>query len=147
MSRNSQINKTNPKIQASCLSDSWTTLECLNLNDDFDLLIKKITEVKLNASISVLSIKIITANDINELCSINLKKLQQKFKNKSIVIFVAAKDDQKFLIYWKSKDIRQVLFLSPYKDYFCENDKDVCEFAAEFLVTSLQNGHLGENYD
>lgn len=89
-------------------------------------------------------IKIVTSKDTNELSTINLKKLQQKVKNKSIVIFVAQEGNKKYLIYWKSKDIRQVLFLSAYKESFGELDKCVCEFVADFLVHSLQNGYLGE---
>ncbi|KAL7014918.1 hypothetical protein ACKWTF_016194 [Chironomus riparius] len=137
--------KTNQNSASNKIDKSWTTFACENLNNDFDLIIQKINEIKVISSNSVLRIKIITANDTNELCSINVKKLQQKSKNKSIVIFVAAKDDKKFLIYWKSKDVRQVMFLSSYRDYFSEHDKDVCEFAAEFLVNSLQDGHLGIN--
>jgi hypothetical protein len=108
------------------------------------LLIGKIAALKLIEPNQVLTIKVFTTEEPNEFCSINLKKLQQKFKNKSIVIFVAQEDDRKFLIYWKSKDIRQILFLSSYRDSFNELDKSICEFAADFLVSSLQSGYLGE---
>ena len=135
---------TNQKNVDNKINKPWTTFYCENMNDDFDVIIQKISEIKFNTQSCVLKIKVITTNDANELCSINVKKLQQKCKNKSIVIFVSAKDEQKFLIYWKSKDIRHVLFLSSYKENFSVNDKDVCEFAAEFLVNSLENEHLGK---
>lgn len=114
------------------------------MNDNFDFVIENIKTLKSIDTSQVLMIKIVTSKDTNELSTINLKKLQQKVKNKSIVIFVAQEDKKKYFIYWKSKDFRQILFLNAYKESFGELDKDVCEFAADFLVHSLQNGYLGE---
>jgi len=90
-------------------------------------------------------LKINTDENFDELSTINLKKLQQKFKNKSTVILIAANKGTRFHIYWKSKDSRKVLSLKPYNDCFSEADKDLCEFVADFLAGCLQNEHSGES--
>ena len=96
-----------------------------------------------SSSSSVLKYKIRIDENFNEIETINLKKLQSKFVNQSVVLFIAANDETKFYIYWKSKDSQQVLSLKPHADYFSEADKDLCEFVANFLADSLQSGHLG----
>jgi len=141
---NCSTNQTSHKNKIINSPESWTTLKCENLNDNFDFVIENIKTLKSIDASQVLMIKIVTSKDTNELSTINLKKLQQKVKNNSIVILIAQEDNLRYLIYWKSKDIRQILYLSAYKENFGVLDKCVCEFAADFLVHSLQNGYLGE---
>lgn len=93
---------------------------------------------------NILKLKINIEEDFNEISTTELKKLQKKFKNISILIFITALNDSKFVIYWKSKDIRKVLRLKSFKDNFIENDKCVYEFVAEFLEGTLKKGHLGK---
>lgn len=73
----------------------------------------------------------------------DLKKIQLKFVSRSIVIFITSNHETRYHIYWKSKDISEILFLKPYEYYFSENDKDLCEFVANFLANSLEDKHLG----
>jgi len=88
-------------------------------------------------------LKINIDQQFDELSTINLKKLQQKFKNQSFVIFVAANYGTRFHIYWKSKDSQKVLSLKPYNGCFSGTDKDLCEFVTDFLADSLIKGHSG----
>ena len=85
-------------------------------------------------------LKIKIDQDFEELSTIDLKKLRKKFKNISTLIFIAASNDTKFVIYWKSKDIRKIL---RFKDNLFENDKCVYEFVVDFLEGELIKGHLG----
>jgi len=126
------------KNQNDVGDESWRTFDCVSLSDVFNFINDEIT------SKNVIKIKITVENDLSELSLVNQKKLLQKFKNKSVLIFIAAKDDSKFLIYWKSKDIKQLLSLKAYKEIFCRNDKDLCEYVADFLADLLKIGHLGE---
>ena len=75
---------------------------------------------------------------------INYQKLNETFKNESVVIFVSSNNDQNFNIYWKSSKIQLFLTLKPYKGRFSEKDKDLFEYVADILDNSLQNKHLGE---
>jgi len=93
---------------------------------------------------NVLKLKINIEEDFDELSTTELKKLQKKFKNISVLIFIAASNDTKFVIYWKSKEIRKFLRLKSFKDNFIENDKCVYEFVVEFLEGALRKGHLGK---
>ena len=106
--------------------------------------LKLLNEPALNEAFKVLKLKIIIDGNFTELSTINLKKLQQKFKNQSFVIFIAANNDTRFHIYWKSKDSQKVLSLKPYNDCFPEPDKDLCEFVSNSLASCLENGHTGE---
>jgi len=91
----------------------------------------------------IFKFRIIIDEMFNELVPKSTRKLQQIFKKRSLVVYIASKENRKFLIYWKSKDIRQILSLKPYHDTLSEKDKHICEFAVEFLANSLRNGHLG----
>jgi hypothetical protein len=93
----------------------------------------------------ILLIKIIISEDFKAITLLNLKKLQKKFKSQNIVIFISSVNRNKFMIYWKSKDIQQLLTLKPYGKIFIDVDQLLCEFAVEFLIKSLENGHLGKN--
>jgi len=96
------------------------------------------------SSNKVLKYKIKICENFSEFETINLKKLQLEFSNQSIVLFIAANNGTRFHIYWKLKDTSQILSLKPYEDGFSESDKDLCEFVAEFLADSLNNGHSGK---
>lgn len=74
------------------MDELWTIFDCVSLSDVFNFINDEIT------SKNVMKIKITIENDLSELSLVNQKKLQQKFKNKSVLIFIAAKDDSKFLI-------------------------------------------------
>lgn len=119
-------------------NESWMNFYCVSSNDIFNFI------TNINTLVNVIKIKIVADSNECELNLINLKKLRQKFKNKSVILFITANDDNKFSIYWKSKDIKQLLLLKPYKESFLRNDKDLCEFVADFLADSLKIGHLGE---
>lgn len=73
-----------------------------------------------------------------------VQKLSKNCKNKSIVILIETKKHDKFCVYWKSKNIPNLLILSPYSDITAVNDKDFYDFLANSLADSLANGHLGE---
>lgn len=73
-----------------------------------------------------------------------LQKSSKKCKNKSIVVLLSSKNQDKFSLYWKSKEIPNFLILSPYSDTPTINDKHFYDFLAKFLAESLAAGNLGE---
>ena len=107
--------------------------------------LKLLNEPAPDEAFKVLKLKIIIGGTFEEFSTINLKKLQQKFKNQSFVIFIAANNETRFHIYWKSKDSRKVFSLKPYNDCFSETYRDLCEFVADFLAHCLENEHSGES--
>jgi len=92
----------------------------------------------------VLKYKINIDNNFDELSKTDLTILETKFARQSFVLFITANNGTRFYIYWKSKDNSKILSLKPNNDYFCETDKDLCEFVADFLADSLNNGHSGK---
>ena len=121
-------------------NDSWKVKNFSNIQEALKFL--KTINIPINHQ-NLLQIKLNIEQDFEDLNSIDLKKLRKKFKNISILIFIAASNDTKFVIYWKSKDIRKILRLKSYKDNFFENDKCVYNFVVEFLEGELTKGHLG----
>ena len=73
-----------------------------------------------------------------------LQKLNNKCRNKSIVILFSSKNQDKFSVYWKSEKGQNFLVFSPYNDTPAMADKNFYEFLASFLADSLANGHVGE---
>ncbi|KAL7038127.1 hypothetical protein ACKWTF_009461 [Chironomus riparius] len=123
-------------------NDSWTVGNFRNIHESLKFL--KSIKIPINLQ-NILQIKLNIEKDFKEFSSIDLKKLRKKFKNISILIFIAASNDTKFVIYWKSKGIRKILRLKSHKDNFFENDKCVYEFVVDFLEGTLTKGHLGIN--
>lgn len=93
---------------------------------------------------NIIKFKFVVEKNFEELRRKHLKTLEQKCKLKSIVILVAANDGKEFHIYWKSKDIDKFLTFKSFDDKSYKNDKNLFEYAAEYLVKSLKNGNLGE---
>ncbi|XP_070498086.1 uncharacterized protein [Chironomus tepperi] len=93
---------------------------------------------------TVLVIKIRIENSFEAFDADNLEKLSSKFVDTSVIIFLASKRNNNFLIYWKSKDIPNFLFLD---FYFYEISNDINEnifnFLVDFLAKSLSKGRLG----
>lgn len=122
------------------LSSNWTTCQYSTQNHALNYL----TELNdQTCSNKVQKYKIKIDENFDKFGIINLKKLQLKFVNQSVVLFIAANNETRFYIYWKSKDSQQLLSLKPVEEYFTETDRDLCEFIADFLADSLKNGHLG----
>lgn len=93
---------------------------------------------------NVLQIKINIEQDFEEPSTNDIKKLRKKFKNISVLIFIVSSNDRKFIIYWKSKDIRKILRLKSRNENYFENNKYVYEFVVNFLEGALTKGHLGK---
>lgn len=96
------------------------------------------------ATDNVLSIKLQIDDNFEKLSSTELNSLSEKCRNKSIVILLTAKDSDTVYVYWKSKDIDNILILKHYSENYSQDDKKIYEFVAEFLTKSLSKGELGE---
>ncbi|XP_070501248.1 uncharacterized protein [Chironomus tepperi] len=124
------------------MNDLWIVENFSNIQESLKFL--RTIKIPVNHQ-NILQLKINIEQDFEEPSSNDLKKLRKKFKNTSILILIAASNDSKFVIYWKSKDISKILRLKSYKDNFFENDKCVYNFIVDFLEGELQKGHLGIN--
>ena len=120
-------------------SKNWTVLSFSTQEDAFNFL----KESNYNDE-NIVKLKLLIDDNFDEISMTNMKQLQYKFRNKSVVIFISIEDDERFLIYWKLKNTKQFLSLKPYKKSFFGNDKHLCEYVADFLVNSLENGSLGK---
>jgi len=72
------------------------------------------------------------------------QQLAKKCKNKSLVILFTSKNEDKFLIYWKSNKIQHFLTFLPYKNTPLLTEKIFFEYLADFLASSIANGRLGK---
>ena len=101
-------------------------------------------EQEIQNNETVLLIRIRVENAFSAFDKANLEKLNNRFAAKSVVIFLASKRNNNFIIYWKSKDISKFLFLD---FYFYEESSDknenIFNFIVKFLTKSLSKGKLG----
>lgn len=67
-----------------------------------------------------------------------------KWLGKSIVLLIAAENDDDFMIYWKSSEIDYFLSFKPYNSSEIEANKTLFQFIVKFLANSLKQNHLGE---
>ena len=109
----------------------------INLFDSIDL------KEELEDKTTVLFLKIHVSDLFDDLNSEAVEEICRKCFKKSIVIFVASENCDKSLIYWKSKDIQQLITLKHYKEEFTENDSKIYKFVADYLAKSLSRGELG----
>jgi hypothetical protein len=140
-----QSTSRSPQLPRRNNSEHQSTVSItLNKDTQADAL-QLLTDPILDQDFKVLNLKISIQETFDELSTTKLKELQKKFKDQSFVIFIVADNNTRFHIYWKPKDSRKVLSLKPYKDYFTESDKDLCEYVADFLLNCLQNDQSGKS--
>lgn len=125
-------------------NDAWIEHKFFSQDEAIELL--KQTTLKNNEENSkfIFKFKIIINELFDELSPTNQRKLFQIFKKRALIVYVVSKENKKFLIYWKTKHTRQILFLKPYQETFTEKDRHICDFASNFLASSLRNDHLGK---
>jgi hypothetical protein len=92
---------------------------------------------------TVLAVRIQVDGQFDDFSANNLQDLSRKCQNKSILIFLASKNHEKFAIYWKSKDISQFITFEHYKAEFEDGDSEIYEFIVDFLINALSKGELG----
>ncbi|CAG9801230.1 unnamed protein product [Chironomus riparius] len=73
----------------------------------------------------------------------DLEELGRKCANNSVVIYLTTKNDYKFYLYWKNKEIQHFLALKVYEELYLMNDTKLFDFLTSFLMNSLKRGHLG----
>lgn len=78
------------------------------------------------------------------LSQIELQKLSRSCRNKSIVLVFESKSQDKFSIYWKSKEMQNFLILAAYNDTPVVTDRNFYYYLATFLAECLACGHLGK---
>ena len=90
---------------------------------------------------------VITFKDVTFETSLKTDELDiltNKCLRKSIVVLIASKNDDKFLIYWKSNEIEHFLSFKPYNSTEMEANKILFQFIVKFLASSLNKKHLGK---
>jgi len=73
-----------------------------------------------------------------------LEEIAQKCAKNSIIILLFTKNDNKFLLYWKSKKIQHFMILKLCTDFDLYNNLKLFEFVTKFLINSLKREHLGK---
>lgn len=93
---------------------------------------------------SVLHIRFKIENGFEDISQKEIDILSTIFSKKSLVVFLESSNNEKFFIFWKSRQIQHFLTLKPYCENTSKNDKKIYKFVADFLATSLKNGRLGK---
>ena len=96
-------------------------------------------------SSKVIFYKFVIDEYFKEIGENELREIKSKFKDKSVIIYLSAKINSMFSLYWKSKDINNFLAIKFHDDQFVEDDKHLYDFVADFMTQSLKDGHLGKN--
>ncbi|KAL7013514.1 hypothetical protein ACKWTF_015434 [Chironomus riparius] len=105
--------------------DFLNCIECSNLS-------KKVTTV-------IFSIE----ERIATISQSELNILGNKFSSKSLILIILSNKCQSPIIFWKSDAIGYFLSLKGFSSAACWNDKKIYEFVGDFLIKSLETGHLG----
>lgn len=91
----------------------------------------------------VLFIKVQSEGGLDSLNADEIQTLSRKFIDKAVVFYIASRNNEKFIIYWKSKGIEEFLILMNNGKVFKDNDKIIYDFIADYLAESLSKGELG----
>ena len=122
-----------------------TKTDCKNIQNLKDLFDSVELKQEFEDQTTVLLLKIPVNDLFDDLDPIVLKEINRKCFNKSIVMFVTSENSNKASIYWKSKDIQQLITLVHYEEEFTENDSKIYKFVADYLSKSLSKGELGKD--
>ncbi|XP_070497766.1 uncharacterized protein [Chironomus tepperi] len=88
-----------------------------------------------------LLIKFQSSDNLIDLNSSDLNKLNKIFAHKSAVIILESENDSS--IYWKLNEVEEFLTLKINENLNLEKDKKLHEYVANFLAKSVENNHLG----
>jgi len=121
------------------------SLDCKNLQNLLDLFDSIELKQELEDQTTVLLLKIPVSDLFDDIDPVVLEEINRKCFNKSIIVFVTSENSNKASIYWKSKDIQQLITLVHYEEEFTENDSKIYKFVADYLATSLSKCELGKN--
>lgn len=92
--------------------------------------------------VSLLKIKI--SGNFKDICSRIYQHLADVCCKKAIIVYLINKDENKPLIYWKSRNIQNFIFLENLYEKSTDKDLKVYEFIVEFLSDELIKGNLGK---
>jgi len=93
---------------------------------------------------SSLMIKFHFVDILPELNEVDLQNISKKCNGKSKVFLLVSENEEKFSIYWKSKEIDDLLELKHTKKMDWESSRSLSQYIAEFLAKSLKSDHVGE---
>ncbi|XP_070508629.1 uncharacterized protein [Chironomus tepperi] len=82
-------------------------------------------------------------DDFDDFTSTEMNELGDLYRNKSVVLYCMSDKLNKFLIYWKSKELGYFLITRHHEDIMLDSDAELYEFVAEFLAWELGCGYLG----
>lgn len=121
-----------------------TASGCSTMNSIYKFLVSEANrKLYFNRDV-VLFIRLEMINNFEDLKQGQVHKLTKKFRHRSVVLFFESNTNENFIILWKSKDISVFLRLVSYYEKFSNDDRQLCEFIAEFLIKSLCGEHLGK---
>jgi len=122
-----------------------TKTDCNNLQKFINLFDSDELKHELEDQSTVLLLKIPVSDLFDDIDPVVLEEINRKCFNKSIIIFVTSENSNKASIYWKSKDVQQLITLVHYEEEFTENDSKIYKFIADYLAKSLSKDELGKN--
>ncbi|XP_070490028.1 uncharacterized protein [Chironomus tepperi] len=122
---------------------TWMITNCDSLSEALQFFDTKSLKIELNEPSNVLVLRFEVDEDFVDLNLREILDLSNKCLKKSVLILLMCMEAKKFSIFWKSKDIKSLLALKPYKEKLSEDHIELYEFIAEFLTNSLKMGHLG----
>ena len=70
--------------------------------------------------------------------------INEKWSNRAIIIIFKSNDKENTFIYWKTKELHNFLTFKLQNEEHLKIDENLRKFIVEFLIISLDNGHLGE---
>jgi len=141
---NRNLEEKIPLVPVKKFIKDLETIKCRNTSDSIKFLNSKSFNERLKNLSDVFLVKFQLVDNFKDLSENDLKELSEKFKDKSIVIFLASNVIPKFSIHWKSNKHDNFLTLKPYTDIWSKDDEQIYDIATEMIVSSLWNGHLGE---
>ncbi|XP_070501403.1 uncharacterized protein [Chironomus tepperi] len=119
------------RINIENCKDFKHAVDCLALNKD------------LHESDDVILATLYFDDGFDDFTLSEINELGYLYRNKSIVVYCVSDKLNKFVIYWKSKELSYFLKTRHHEDTMLESDAELYEFVAEFLVKELGCGYLG----
>ena len=145
---NIELNTITPINVHNSTSQNTYTVKSINDCNDISEIFQIFDTTNIKEEIENIEVTLLLRIKVDQhfgvLSTNEVQQVAKKCKNKSLVILLTSKNEDKFLIYWKSSEIQHFLKLLPYKNTPMLTGKLFFEYLVEFLANSIANGHLGE---
>ena len=126
-------------------AEEFLVQNCKSSEDISNYVASILSSAESATSKKVLLLRFEFDTDFLHLSQFELQNLNEACTGRDVVVILDGKESAKSSIYWKGKELKDFVALTPFCDESTEEHPKLYQFIVDFLVQCLSNGQSGMN--